>query len=114
MNQEWTTFLAAQGLTADSAADSTKYFEYFGPLEAELQAARMGPVITPVADLGLIRASGDDAASFLQNLMTNDIQGIIEVNARTAGFCTPKGRLLAIFLVWREGNAANVEIVDYH
>ena len=104
MNQEWTTFLAAQGLTTDSAADSAKHFEHFGPLDAELQAARNSAVITPMADLGLIRASGDDAASFLQNLMTNDIQGIAETNARTAGFCTPKGRLLAIFLVWREGD----------
>ncbi|MES2237447.1 MAG: folate-binding protein [Pseudomonadota bacterium] len=100
MNPEWTTFLAAQGFTADGASQ----FEHFGPLDAELQAARNGTVITPMADLGLIRASGADAVSFLHNLMTNDIQGIAETNASTAGFCTPKGRLLAIFLVWRENN----------
>lgn len=104
MNQEWTAFLAAQGLAADSAAESAEHFEHFGQLDAERQAARNDIVIAPLTDLGLIRVSGEDAASFLQNLMTNDIQGIAETNARTAGFCTPKGRLLAIFLVWREGN----------
>lgn len=100
MNQEWTTFLAAQGLTADSAEQSA----HISQLAAERQATRDGAMITPLTDLGLIRVSGEDAVSFLQNLMTNDIQGIAETNARTAGFCTPKGRLLAIFLVWREGN----------
>ena len=97
MNQEWTTFLASQGLAADTA-------EHFGQLDAELQAARNGAVATPLADLGLIRVSGEDAASFLHNLVTNDIQGLATDSARTAGFCTAKGRLLAIFLVWREGN----------
>ena len=97
MNQEWTTFLASQGLAGDTA-------ELFGQLDAELQAARNGAVATPLADLGLIRVSGEDAASFLHNLVTNDIQGLATDSARTAGFCTAKGRLLAIFLVWREGN----------
>jgi folate-binding protein YgfZ len=100
MNPEWTTFLADQGLTADSASQ----FEHVGALDAELQAARNGAVITPMADLGLIRASGEDAASFLHNLVTNDIQGLAADSVRTAGFCTAKGRLLAIFLIWREGN----------
>ncbi|MDO8315610.1 MAG: folate-binding protein [Rugosibacter sp.] len=100
MNPEWTTFLADQGLTADSASQ----FEHVGALEAELQAARNGTVIAPMADIGLIRVSGEDAASFLHNLVTNDIQGLAADSVRTAGFCTAKGRLLAIFLIWREGN----------
>lgn len=95
MNPNWTNFLATQGWAADDS--------HFGrPLE-ELAAARDGAVLAPLADFGLIRASGPDAAGFLHNLMSNDIQGIDAVTARVAGLCTPKGRLLAIFLVWREG-----------
>jgi len=105
MNQEWMTFLAAQDLAADSVKpDSVEKLAHTSPLVAELQATRDSAVITPLTDLGLIRARGEDAANFLQNLMTNDIQGIAEQSARTAGFCTAKGRLLAIFLIWREGN----------
>lgn len=100
MNQEWTTFLATQSSAVDTARD----FAHFGQIDAELHATRNGVVIAPLADLGLIRVSGEDAASFLHNLMTNDILGIAATSARTAGFCTPKGRLLAIFLIWREGN----------
>lgn len=57
----------------------------------------------PLSDQGLIRASGADAAGFLHNLLTNDVTHLSEGQARHAGLCTPKGRLIASFLVWREG-----------
>ena len=57
----------------------------------------------PLADQGLIRASGEEAASFLHNLLTNDMAHLTENTARHAGLCTPKGRLIASFLIWREG-----------
>jgi folate-binding protein YgfZ len=96
MTQEWISSLAAQGLAADGSS--------FGAVAEELVAARDGAVVAPVSDLGLIRASGADAAGFLHNLLTNDINGITPGGARFAGFCTPKGRLLALFLIWREGD----------
>jgi tRNA-modifying protein YgfZ len=57
----------------------------------------------PLTDQGLIRASGEDAASFLHNLLTNDIQHLAADGARNAGLCTAKGRMIASFLIWREG-----------
>lgn len=95
MTQDWATFLADQGLAADHGA--------FGDVVEELAAARDGAVVAPITDQGLIRASGADAAEFLHNLLTNDIRGITAGNARLAGLCTAKGRLLALFLVWRDG-----------
>jgi folate-binding protein YgfZ len=59
--------------------------------------------LVPLTDQGLIRASGADAASFLHNLLTNDIEHISAGSARHAGLCTAKGRLIASFLIWREG-----------
>lgn len=55
-----------------------------------------------LSQYGLIEVEGVEAASFLHNLLTNDIQSLTLDEARLAGFCTPKGRLLASFLVWRE------------
>jgi hypothetical protein len=104
MPQEWTTFLASQGLAADTAEHFSTGERADAEGDAELQAARAGVVVAPLVDLGLIRVSGEDAASFLHNLVTNDIQGLAADSTRTAGFCTAKGRLLAIFLIWREGN----------
>jgi folate-binding protein YgfZ len=96
MNQDWTTFLASQGVAADGSD--------FGDLRSELNAARSGNVLAPLLDHGLIRASGTDATDFLHNLLTNDVRGLGAANARFAGMCTAKGRLLAVFLVWRDGD----------
>jgi folate-binding protein YgfZ len=96
MTQEWNSLLAHQGLTPDAV--------HFGNPAGELLAARDGGVVAPLLDLGVIRASGEDAAAFLHNLVSNDVKGIDVSHARFAGLCTPKGRLLALLLIWREGD----------
>jgi folate-binding protein YgfZ len=58
-----------------------------------------GVLVLP--DWGLIRARGDDAASFLQGQLTQDVTGLAVGKARLAGWCSAKGRLLASFVVWR-------------
>ena len=57
-----------------------------------------------LTDQGLIRASGEDAANFLHNLLTNDISHLTQGEARRAALCTAKGRMIASFLIWREGD----------
>jgi tRNA-modifying protein YgfZ len=54
--------------------------------------------------LGLIRARGTDAASFLHGQLTNDILHLEPGQARLAGYCSAKGRLLASFVVWCAGD----------
>jgi folate-binding protein YgfZ len=49
--------------------------------------------------LGVIDARGADARSFLQGQLTNDVVSLPVGQARPAGWCSPKGRLLATFLV---------------
>jgi len=53
-------------------------------------------------DWGVIRAQGADAGTFLQGQLTNDVQGLGAGEARLAGYCSAKGRLLATFVVWRD------------
>jgi hypothetical protein len=52
-------------------------------------------------DWGLIAASGADAADFLHKQLTQDILGLGAADAKLAGYCSAKGRLLASFVVWR-------------
>ena len=61
--------------------------------------------IAPLGHLGVIAVEGDDAASFLHNQLTNDVLGLNDTTARLAGYCSPKGRLLATFLMWRTSEA---------
>lgn len=60
-------------------------------------------IFIPLTDHGLIRASGEEAATFLHNLLTNDITHLPADGARRAALCTAKGRMIASFLIWREG-----------
>ncbi|RQR57990.1 folate-binding protein [Burkholderia sp. Bp9125] len=53
---------------------------------------------------GVIDVAGDDAATFLHSQLTNDIEHLDPASARLAGYCSPKGRLLASFLAWRAGH----------
>jgi hypothetical protein len=54
-----------------------------------------------LADWGLIRARGADAASFLHGQLTQDVTALGATEARLAGYCSAKGRLLASFVLWR-------------
>ncbi len=53
---------------------------------------------------GVIRARGADAASFLHGQLTSDITALNGSQARLAGYCSAKGRLLASFIVWKQGD----------
>lgn len=60
-------------------------------------------LLIPIPDYRIITVSGDEAASFLQNLLTNDVNALNTHQAQLSGLCNPKGRLLAIFqLIRRE------------
>jgi hypothetical protein len=48
---------------------------------------------------GLLAVSGADARAFLHAQLTNDIANLPHDRAALAGWCTPKGRLLASMLV---------------
>lgn len=55
----------------------------------------------PITDLGLIALDGEESATFLHNQLTNDVEHLGLGEVRLAGYCSPKGRLLASFLMWR-------------
>jgi tRNA-modifying protein YgfZ len=70
---------------------------------AEFDAVLTHGACVTLAQFGLIEANGEDAATFLHNQLTNDVEHLDAASAALAGYCSPKGRLLASFLVWRAG-----------
>ena len=52
-----------------------------------------------ITDIAVISATGVDASSFLHSQLTNDIKSLSANHACLAGYCTPKGRMLASMLV---------------
>lgn len=59
-------------------------------------------LLCALTHLGVISATGEDAANFLHNQLTNDVLGLDATHAHLAGYCSPKGRLLATMLVCKQ------------
>lgn len=95
MNNEWKTFLEDSGavFTDDTVLN-------FGNPQREQQASVSGTVMSDLSHLGVIRASGADAANFLQGQLTNDIKQVNDEHCQISGYCNPQGRLLAIFQIF--------------
>ncbi len=95
----WTEYLAREGATLDGSMLS------FASTAEEAQAASTGTIVVPLQQLGTIRIDGADAASFLHNLVSNDVNGLAADALAWNSFNSPKGRMIASFLLWREGEA---------
>ncbi|MCG2593575.1 folate-binding protein [Ramlibacter sp. XY19] len=59
--------------------------------------------VAPLSHLGVIRALGPEATSFLQGQLTNDFALLGANEARLAAFCTAKGRMQASFIGFKRG-----------
>lgn len=59
--------------------------------------------VSRLSNWGLIQVSGPDAEAFLHAQLTNDLVHLGEDDAQWTGYCTAKGRMLATFVVWRDG-----------
>lgn len=102
----WLQFLTRHGARIDNAAIP----EVLGFEGQPVENALPRSFVAPLADLGLIAASGDEAAHFLHNQLTNDVEHLGADDARLAGYCSPKGRLLASFLMWKSDDAIMLQL----
>jgi len=71
---------------------------------AELAAARDAAIVADLSHNAVIAVSGDDAGAFLHAQLTNDVEALEPDNAQWTGWCSPKGRLLASFLLVRRAD----------
>lgn len=76
-----------------------KALAHVGRPQEELAAAASRAVIAPLTHFDLLSFHGDDAKAFLQAQLTCDVNQVNLQQSRYGGYCTPKGRLLANFLL---------------
>ena len=69
-----------------------------------------GNFFAPLTELGLMALTGDDAANFLHNQVTNDVAQLPLDQIRLAGYCSPKGRLLATLLMWKTADTIFLQL----
>ncbi|PSB92124.1 YgfZ/GcvT domain-containing protein [Candidatus Pandoraea novymonadis] len=75
---------------------------------AQFDALKHGSFATISTDSGIITCSGTDAIAFIQSQLTANITQSLTHTATLAGYCSPKGRLLATFLVWKDENCISL------
>lgn len=91
MQASWQAFLAQQGASIAEGA-----IVHFGHPQQEAQAAADGSIIADLSHLGLLQLDGDDAVTFLQGQVTNDVKLLDGSRSHYTGYCNPKGRMLAL------------------
>jgi folate-binding protein YgfZ len=75
-----------------------------------VRAALAAPVVADLAEFGVIAARGADVVAFLQGQLTNDVQHLAVGHLQLDGYCSPKGRLLAVFDCWRDAEGAYLQL----
>ena len=73
----WRDFLAQQGAQFDAESGDITGFGPTAPAPQSLES-----FMAPLTSLGLITATGEDAASFLHGQLTNDVQQLDSSAAR--------------------------------
>ncbi len=101
MSAEWRVFLAHAG----AVIEDDRVLHYGNP-EAERRSAANANVLVDLSPLALLRAEGADAQNFLQGQLSNDIRLVSEVRAQLSAYCNAKGRMFAIFLIFRRTDDA--------
>lgn len=100
MNQnDWIAFLQENGAQIDNGLIS-----HFGDATAESKAAATENCMSDLSPLGLIRVQGEDAATFLQNQLSNDIKDVSADRTQLSAYCSAKGRVLSLFRIIADGD----------
>ena len=79
---------------------------------AEALAALSGNAIFDLRHFALIAVHGDDAEDFLQGQLTNDVGEVTATRAQPSAWCSPKGRVLTCFLVFRHDGRLLLQLPD--
>ena len=97
MNFTWQDFLVAQG-----AQIANDVVQNFGQRPAEQQALLDQTILCDLAQVAELRVTGDDAQTFLSNMMSSDVNALAVGQAQYSSFNTAKGRVLATLLIVRD------------
>jgi len=101
----WHEFLLERGACIEAGSVS-----HFGDPAGELRTTRDGSVVAPLTHLGVILCSGADAQDFLHAQLSNDVKKLAPSDSEYAAYCSPKGRMLANFVVWRDKDGYCLEL----
>ena len=80
------------------------------PVPPSYHAARRASALIDLSARGRIAVRGDDRASYLQGLLTNDIEALSSGDGCYAAYLTPQGRMLADMQVFNLGDELLLDV----
>lgn len=90
-------------LSTDFSGDSADTL-HAGDAAAEQRAARDGTIVVPLVHLAPLRFAGEDTTAFLQGQLSSDVKQVTPARAQLSSYSTPKGRMLASFLMFQDAD----------
>ncbi|MEJ2406356.1 MAG: folate-binding protein YgfZ [Candidatus Thiodiazotropha sp.] len=105
MNGEWQGFLEQGG-----ASIAEGEVRDFGAPDTERGLALEADTLCDLSHDALIRVTGDDSSTFLQGQFTNDIREVSDSHHQLSSYCSPKGRILALFRVFKRQGAVYLQL----
>jgi folate-binding protein YgfZ len=103
-------FFVSQGgvLKTGALGEAFPYIANFGDYAAECDAFERAACLCAIGQLGLLRFSGADATSFLHNMLSTNVQKLAAGRGQLTSFCSPKGRMIASFFLWRDNESTTI------
>ena len=99
MNHDWQEFITSKGaILEDGSINGFEPFE--GPYYSDKET-----YLCDLSMLGVIKAVGEDAQTFLHGQFTNDLNQVDNTSSQISGYCNAKGRLLSIFRVLKHNES---------
>lgn len=95
MHTIWQTFLQDHNAIIENG-----HVIHFKNSATELKDAQTQTILVDLSNFGLIHFSGKEASNFLQGQLTCDLRKVNGEKAQYGSYCTPKGRILANFIIW--------------
>lgn len=86
---QWHQFLSTQGATVQD-----------GSIRFPQAAQAEDSIMVDLSHYGLLSLEGEDTVTFLQGQVTNDVKKLDGSHCHYSGYCSPKGRLLALFFAF--------------
>lgn len=105
MNPTWQDFLRTAGAQFDHG-----FLAHFGNPQQEISAAESGTILTDLSHFSVIQFAGEDSETFLQGQLSCDVRQALQNHAQFGSYCTPKGRMLATFLLWRNADGFQMQL----
>lgn len=107
MNSDWQSFLQENGAEFIPHPDegiAAQQLASFDNPELEMQISTQDVLLCNSSERGLIKVNGEDAETFLQNQLTNDIRNVTDSTHQESAWCSPKGRIIANFQIFKNND----------